>query len=119
MPGTTRDHLAARALNGEHGPTIPACQRCNGILQALPSSSVPERARFVAGYERGRKRRLLQMPDWTDAEIARFGRNIRVDLLRRVAARDVLRARLRNLEAGGIGNADFTIIEQDDSEVAA
>jgi hypothetical protein len=97
------DHIAARALSGEHRFVVPACRRCNCVLQVHPTVSIRGRSLWLAERERAKGRKLLRMPGWSDAEIARFGRAIQDDLLRRMAAKGLLVDRLRNLDCGGIG----------------
>jgi hypothetical protein len=102
---TCKDHLASRNSSGQHLHTVPACFRCNTILGDFPSISVNERCTYIASKECIKNRKLLmgRLP----SDIDNYGYSLRVALTARQTRREILRARLANLRAGGIGSSTF------------
>lgn len=49
---------------------VPACKECNSLLGSKYFGTASERKAYVQNRLRQRYRRLLEMPSWTDREIA-------------------------------------------------
>lgn len=74
---------------------VPACTECNGILGDASPGDPEERREIAQSRLRRRHQRLLDSPDWTDAELADMAPHM-ADVIRAdLAARDHLRERLK------------------------
>lgn len=89
LSADSRDHLrprvvAAMIAGGLPSPTpflpnrtVPACGECNSALGARIYPSIPARQRAVRAYLRRKYRRVLEMPTWTESELAELDGSLR------------------------------------------
>jgi len=80
LPADTIDHVVPQTLLDRlpelhcsptlEADTVPACRECNTGLGPRFYNSLAERKEAAHDYLRRRYRKLIEMPDWSDAELA-------------------------------------------------
>lgn len=73
---------------------VDCCRDCNCRLGNIYSQNLYERRDQLRERLRAKHKMLLQMPDWTDAELGRMGPAMQTAILNRLAERDQVRRRL-------------------------
>jgi hypothetical protein len=74
--------------------TVPSCRECNAILSSSYQDSLAKRKAECKRRLRARHRKLLAMPDWSEAELRELGSKLRSQVVRSLALRDIVRLRL-------------------------
>ncbi len=117
-PADTKDHCPPLAAIGDGVRTdarwlIPCCSECNSLLGARSHTNPVMRRDAARNLIRTRYRRILQTPEWTDAEIKELDGRLKRTVLVAVRERSYLEARLSDttLERGMIAN-DLVIDDQ-------
>lgn len=94
----TKDHLLPRTWTGEAVRrkvlTVPACGECNSTISDRYAPSITERRAIAHGRIRKRKSRVINMPVWTEDEIAKLGAGLRSTILKGVHDQKLTLARL-------------------------
>jgi 5-methylcytosine-specific restriction endonuclease McrA len=98
MPSGTRDHLIPRAISGETGRSliavVPACADCNSRIGDSYAVSVTERRAIAHAALRRKHRRVLSVPDKTEADLAELGPSLRSVAVKNNNTRAWIRDRL-------------------------
>lgn len=104
----SRDHVVPRhwleraSAAGMDGHTefrvrhwiVPACRECNSAIGGRLTRTLKQRQEIARSYLRRKHKRLLAMPEWTDAELARMSPRMQENILAALSRRDAIRARL-------------------------
>jgi len=85
LPADTVDHIIPRVvvtalmdIQFTAGRmTVPACRECNSALGAKVFSDPLEKKRWIKVWLRQRYKRVLQMPPWSESELAELQFNLR------------------------------------------
>jgi hypothetical protein len=99
QPQTVSDRLPAIDI-ASHQRLVPACRECNTLLGPSWQGTLQGRKRALAAKLRKRYRKLLQAPDWTDAELDELGETLRSAVAQAQAEKRRIRERLRIAEDG-------------------
>lgn len=98
-PADTVDHLLPRAWTGEAQrslvDTVPACRECNSALGDSFLRSIIERREHVREHLRRKYRRILDLPVWTEPELAELDHSLRTRVEDSLARREWIMDRLR------------------------
>lgn len=86
--------VTAELIHRNRVMEVDCCLECNSRLGPAYSVNLSERRALLKRLLRKKYRRLLDMPDWDDAEIGRMGETLQQVILGRLAKRDVIRRRL-------------------------
>lgn len=86
-PAVARDH--------RYRWTVRACHECNTLLGSRVFDTLEARRAALKDILRRRHKRLLDAPDWTEAELAACGPVLQGYLRQQQRRRHVLQARLR------------------------
>ena len=98
MPADVRDHaqpfIHHEWLERKGRVLVLACKECNAVLGASVQYNLRDRIVELKRRLAKRHRRLLAIPDWEPGEFAGMSLNLMAGILRKLAARDLVRARL-------------------------
>ncbi len=111
LPAHGLDHVPPRAITERvelecRYRIVPSCRECNCGLGAIAIVTLDGRRRHLLKWYRRRYKRLLQMPDWTEEELAALGPTMRNHVLASQAAAKLLRLRMARLHGYSYGWAD-------------
>lgn len=104
MPSDEFDHVlpikfaSAFPQSSEGFVIVPCCGECNSLLGSTPFHSFSEKREYLQGLLRSRYAKILNIPNWTEAEIDRLSGVTRADVKRASALRTSMAARV-NFEA--------------------
>lgn len=94
----TKDHLLPRTWTGEavrrHVLVVPACGECNSYISDRYAPSITERRKLAHKAIIHRKRRILNIPDWSDDEMAELGPTLRSTIQKGIHDKRLTQARL-------------------------
>lgn len=74
---------------------VPACRECNSSLGNRIFPTLKERRAAAHAHIRRKYRSYINMPNWSEEEIAEMGPNAQVDIRKGLVIRDWARDRLR------------------------
>ena len=110
MPATSEDHVVPRAiiktyesiadpellasLKRHRTLVVPACGECNSVAGATIQKTLEDRKRFIKAKLRKRHRKVLNMPDWSDEEIAELGPELQQHIRANQELKNVIKRRL-------------------------
>ena len=98
QPGSTRDHILPRAWTGEASRqftvTVPSCGECNSLIGESVADTIAERREIAQGRIRKKYHRILSHYEYTPAEIDEFGPGLRESVIRGLADKAHISARL-------------------------
>lgn len=105
-----RDHLVPEPWTGISIrtliPTVPSCADCNMRIGDAPIISIAARAEIVAKSLSRKYKKSLDIPDRSEEELSKFGRNLREKIRSFQYQRVLTRYRLQRLLAGGATSFD-------------
>jgi len=68
---------------------VPACNTCNGIAGCNVYFTIPEKAEYILKKFKSRYRRILEMPSWTESELAELDYTLREMTFANIVAKRV------------------------------
>ena len=104
MPADSVDHVPPRYIRAQLAQVelkpvtvveVPACRECNCALGARPLLTVGHRRAWIKDWLKRRYRTYLNIPNWTEEELAEFGEGLRGKVRRGMAIRDTVRERIQ------------------------
>ena len=104
MPADSVDHVPPRYMRAQLSQLelkamtvieVPACRECNCALGARPLLTVGHRRAWIKEWLKKRYRTYLNIPNWTEEELAEFGIGLRGKVRRGMAIRDNVRNRIQ------------------------
>ena len=78
-----------RSLKRHRTLLVPSCLECNSLAGATIQKTLEDRKRFIKAKLKKRYRKVLNMPDWADKEIADLGQELQQHIR---ASRELKRA---------------------------
>jgi NMD protein affecting ribosome stability and mRNA decay len=94
-PKSIRDFLLSQGLYDRYpNVEVDACHECNCLLGARPLWTIVVRKRFIKQALRRRYKRILSMPDWTDAELGRMSPTMQATIQARIDIREWVNRRI-------------------------
>ena len=96
-----RDHyiccnwLGSRSY--QEAEIVPCCNECNYFLKDKPIFTIADRSRFLYTCYQSRARQFIEMPEWSQEELAEMGYNMRNKILNSLALKEIYHAKLTNL----------------------
>ena len=110
LPGNTIDHVIPTSIlnmldRGSDPITyeefikyrklkVPCCLECNNFLGSTYQKTIKERKIFLKKQLKRRYRKILKMPNWTQAEINELQPTLRSHVLAGLYERDLIRQRI-------------------------
>lgn len=79
---------------------VPCCQQCNGHLSNMVFESLDERLDYVGWRVKRKHKKIIESPDWSDAEIKELGPGLRRSVKNMADQKRLVANRLRYLERG-------------------
>lgn len=101
---TTKDHfvpvsvvasLMSVGVNVSGKFLVPACGECNSIAGDRIFVSIGAKRRYIQNRLSEKYNKLLNMPNWSDSELAELGYSMRSSVLAGLAQREYIRHRIR------------------------
>jgi len=74
---------------------VPACRECNCLLGSTYQKTLEERKAFLKKRLKQRYKKLLNTPDWSQAELNEMGPNLKKHIISCLYERDLIRRRIR------------------------
>jgi len=98
-PRNTAEHYPRIYPDGElrSSPrilTVPSCRECNGLAGASYQPTLTERKKYIKDKLRHRYRKIIEMPEWEEAEIEELGRALKTHVLVGIEQRKLILQRL-------------------------
>lgn len=81
-----------------HFVEVRSCRECNTALGARPLWTISQRKQFLIKWITRRYDQYLQIPNWTEGELAKLSETLQDCVLDDLAVRDLTRHRLRRLQ---------------------
>lgn len=95
-PTSVRQTLIDLGLASRYPFTeVRACKECNCAIGARPLWTIASRREYVKKWIERRYRKYLNIPDWSDLELARISPELAEFNRHGMAVRDLTKARLR------------------------
>jgi hypothetical protein len=103
LPSDSIDHIppqAMRAMIQDLGAykgvwrEVPACRWCNSHLADLALLTVEDRRQYIKKVLRKKFKKLLSLPDWTDAALAELGPSLRCFVIDSIHKAQIVKERL-------------------------
>lgn len=98
-----QDHVICVSYNSgnrrlDRGKTVNCCNMCNGIAGDFLAESIIEKAIYLEDQYQRRFSKFRKIPKWTRAELAELGKNLHDMIGRKQFMRELLHAKLKNLD---------------------
>jgi hypothetical protein len=87
--------LTADVRTRYHLRLLPACTECNCWLSGNVKTTLVERRAYVRQRLQRKYARLLQIPDWHEAELAQLSPKLQFDIRSKLRAAAYIRQRIR------------------------
>jgi hypothetical protein len=98
------EYASRKCATWDSTEVVPACSECNGLLSSRWMPTIRERAEFIAGRLKARYKKLLSIPDWSEAELKTMGRFLRKGITANLKKRDLVSARIEYAESTALMN---------------
>lgn len=89
----SREHFPPASLT-RFGVILPACTECNCFAGTYWNTDFRERAEYVKQKIRSRYKKMLNVPDWSKAELDKLGYNLQTKIRAWQRQKEILRERL-------------------------
>ena len=75
---------------------VRCCQECNSALGDRPLWTLTQRKEFVRQWLKRRYKKYLNIPEWTDSQLAHVEGDMRDHVLHGLAVQELIRKRLQH-----------------------